>query len=98
MITLAPRHPAQLVLGSVILQEEIARKNGQMTFAILSHDAVGWATEVRDLVKEIGTDAQYGIDLCEEAKADNEITMDEFSSVETVLREIEEEARTGRIV
>lgn len=97
MSTLAPRHPIQLILGCLIRQEELARGRGQMTFAVMSNEAAQWASDIRDVLREIASDAAYGQDRCKAARDDGVVTVEELSEVEGVLETIELEALTGRI-
>jgi hypothetical protein len=91
-------HPAQLLLGSVLVAEEVATRNRQLTFASLCHDAVAWAVETRDLLREIASDAAYGADLMRDAMADGSVSPTEAARIRGVFTEIEEEALTGRII
>lgn len=97
MIALARKHPCQLVLGALILEEELATSGRQLTLGHIAHEAIQWATDSRDLMREIATDSEYGIDRCHAARADGVVTLDELREVESVLEEIREEAVTGRI-
>lgn len=97
MTTLAPHHPAQLVLGSVVVCEELATKGRQMTFASLCHDAVAWAVETRDLLREIACDAAHGLSVVSAVASDGIITPAEANQLKEVFSEIETEALTGEI-
>lgn len=97
MTSLASHHPAQLVLGSVLVCEELATKGRQMTFASLCHDAVVWAVETRDLLREIACDAAHGINSVNAAISDGVITPHEANQIKEVFSEIEREALTGKI-
>lgn len=98
MIALESHHPSQLLLGAVIVGEELATRNRQMTFASLCRDAISWATETRDLLCEIATDASALADDIVRVSSDGMITSDESQRLLESAREIEEEARTGRII
>ena len=98
MSQLAYMHPAQLLLGAVVVGEELATKNRQTTFASLCRDAVGWAVETRDVLREIAADAAFGEHLVAEVAADGVITHKEAASLKGLFNEIETEATEGRII
>lgn len=98
MSMLDHKHPAQLVLGAVMLGEEIATKGRQMTFAILCRDAMGWAAETRDVMREIAADAAALGDEIAAAAKDGVITARERSALMRAALEIETEAKTGKIL
>jgi hypothetical protein len=98
MSVLDRRNPIQLVLGCLVRQEELARKKGQMTFAVMSADAAGWASEIRDVLVEIVADAQWGQDRCSAAWDDGVVTQEELAEIEAVLALIEREAAAGKIL
>lgn len=97
MHALNAEHPAQLCLGTVMIAEEMATKGRQTTFAMLARDAVEWATETRDLLREIATDASQLADDITAAAADGIITPEERVSLHESARQIESEAQSGLI-
>lgn len=97
MSPLAKNHPMQLLLGAVIVGEEIATKGRQTTFAILCRDALEWATETRDLLKEIACDAAVLGENIQSVAKDGLITAEERELLVRGAREIEAEALTGKI-
>lgn len=97
MTTLDPMHPTQLLLGSVVVAEELATKGRQLTFAVVMQGAVAWAVETRDLLREIACDAGCGEQEVWEVAADGKITPEETRRVAKYFSEIRAEALTGRI-
>lgn len=97
MKPLAHKHSAQLLLGAVIVGEELATKNRQTTFASLCQDAVHWAVEVRDLLREIANDAAYAAERFDLAMSDGALDIDEHAEIRGYFEEIEREALTGKI-
>lgn len=91
-------HPVQLVLGTVLVAEELATKGRQMTLGVLCADAMQWASDCRDLFREIARECDEGVALVEEVAADGVITAIETSRVRALFAEIGTEARTGRII
>ena len=87
----------QLLIGAVVVAEEMATKGCQLSFASLFRDAIGWAVEVRDVLAEIAADATYGADLVVRVASDGKITADEVAELSKVFNEIEVEALEGRI-
>ncbi len=98
MLSLTSHHPAQLVLGSIIIGEQLATKGRQTTFAILCRTAVEWATETRDLLREIATDAEHLKERIHAAAADRVITPEEERELSAYALEIHDEAVTGKII
>lgn len=98
MTTLAAQHPMQLVLGSVVVAEELATKGRQLTLAQICGDAVDWAVETRDLLREIACDAADGVLCVRSVAADGVITSDEAELLVGRFSEIEREAITGKIL
>lgn len=84
MIILAHQHPVQLVLGSMLIQADLAQRDRQLTFGVIAQDCIGWAVEVRDVLSEIATDAEYGAQRLNAAAADGVLT--------------QAEAREGKII
>lgn len=97
MTSLTRMHPTQLLLGAVIVAEEKATLGRQMTLASLCHDAVVWAVETRDLLREIACDAAHGVNAVNAAISDGVITPIEANQIKEVFSEIEREALTGKI-
>lgn len=97
MSALAFRHPVNLVLGAVLVAEEMATKGRQMTFASFCSDAVDWAVETRDLLREIACDAAHGFAVVGAVASDGIITPAEANQLKEVFSEIETEALTGEI-
>lgn len=98
MTTLTAHHPMQLVLGSIVVAEELATKGRQLTLAQLCHDAAVWAVECRDVLREIVCDADYCLSLFDEAGRDGVYTAEEIAAARGVVAEIREEAFTGKIL
>jgi hypothetical protein len=98
MLSLTSHHPAQLVLGSIIIGEQLATKGRQTTFAILCRDAVEWATETRDLLREIATDAEHLHGRIRDFSADGVFTPAESAELQAYALEIHDEAITGKII
>lgn len=90
-------HPTRLLLGAVIVAEERATLGRQMTLASLCHDAIGWAVETRDLLREIACDAANGKDSVRRISADGKITPVEAGELIDEFSEIERQALTGKI-
>ncbi len=95
---LANNHPIQLVLGSLLIQEELATKNRQMTFGVIARDAIEWATVSRDVFGEIATDAQVMGSRIDLYASDGIFDRAERDQLLKDAREIEIEAREGRII
>lgn len=97
MKNLAAQHPMQLVLGSVIVGEEMATRGRQTTFASLCHDAAQWAVEVRDLLKEIACDAEFGAERLDALMVDGVMSQADQAEIRGYFLEIQREALTGEI-
>tara|TARA_S200002703_G_scaffold15436_2_gene13219 strand:+ start:627 stop:914 length:288 start_codon:yes stop_codon:yes gene_type:complete len=87
-------HPIQMVLGSLIIQEELAMKNGQTTFAILAEDCAEWARDSRESFCEIERRAGNmvsRIDLYASdgvfKNAEREQLSEDATKIETIARE-----------
>lgn len=98
MNTLASRHPVQLVLGGIMLAEQMATTRRQLTLAALCDSAIDWAHDARDVVVEIVRDAGNAALLVEEIARDGRITPAEAAQMRRVLQEIETEAREGKVI
>lgn len=98
MIALESHHPSQLCFGAVLFAVEKANARGQALIESICRDACNYARETGELLREIATDAQYGLDRANAAKADGIITLGELAELEAVFAEIQEEARTGKII
>jgi hypothetical protein len=98
MSTLNSHHPVQLTIGELLIQEELARKHGQLTFGVIARDCIEWACEVRDVLREIASDAAYGELLVERVAADGKVTRNETHDLKNLFKEIELEAREGRVI
>lgn len=87
-------HPIQMILGSLVIQEELARKRGQITFAILAEDCAEWARDSRESFCEIERRAGnmisridlYASDGVFE-NAEREQLTDDATKIETIARE-----------
>lgn len=97
MIAIADSHPVQLVIGELLIQSELACRNRQMTFGVIAHDCIGWATEVRDVLREIATDAVFTRERLKAIAADRHISPQEESEIDGYLDEMQTEATEGRI-
>lgn len=86
-----------MVLGSILIAKELATKGRQLTLATLCRDAVEWATDTRDLLREIATDAEYLDGRITAVAADGTISGSEADELHALAREIRDEAITGRI-
>lgn len=98
MIALAPRHPAQMCLGAVLIGVEKAQAKGQFLFESICTDAADHALEVVDLLREIATDADYLGGRIQDAASDGVISDVEVNDLCALCKEISEEARTGRVI
>jgi hypothetical protein len=87
-------HPIQMVLGSLVIQEELATKRGQTTFAILGKDCEEWARDSRDSFCEIERRAAnmilridlYSFDGVFQ-DAEREQLSEDATKIETIARE-----------
>ena len=98
MSTLAPTHPIQAVFGGLLLGEELARKTGQLSLAVLCDQAAEWADTAREVFAEIVRDAGGGELLVDEVARDGHITPTEARQLRGIFEEIETEAREGRVI
>ena len=95
---LAKAHPVQLVLGSLLIQAELASKNCQLTLGVLNADSIEWTTVSRDVFEEIAADAQVMGSRIEIYASDGIFDRAERAQLLKDAREIEIEAREGRII
>lgn len=98
MSALAHSHPIQAVFGGLLLGEELARKNGQLSLAVLCASAAEWADTARDVFAEIVRDAGAGELLVDEVAKDGHITPKEARQLRGIFEEIETEAREVRVL
>lgn len=91
-------HPVQLVLGGLLIAEELATKNRQLSLAVLCEKAAEWACESRAVLVEIAQDAGNGELLVEEIARDGIITITEARQARGLFAEIGTQAREGRIL
>jgi hypothetical protein len=87
-------HPMQLVLGGLLVADELATKNRQLSLAVLCEQAAEWATLSRDLFREIAADADRGEFVVDELLPDSATRR----QIRGIFTEIKEEALTGRIL
>lgn len=83
-----------MILGSLVIQEELATKRGQTTFAILAEDCAEWARDSRESFCEIERRAGnmiLRIDLYASdgvfENAEREQLTDDATKIETIARE-----------
>lgn len=98
MSALAEMHPVQLVLGEMMIAEELATRGRQMTFAVIARDCIGWAYTVRDVLCEIAQDAGDVNLMVHEAAADGIFSPTEQRQIVRKVDEIATQAREGRII
>lgn len=98
MSTLVPAHPIQAVFGGLLLGEELARKTGQLSLAVLCEQAMEWADTAREVFSEIVRDAGAGEVLVDDVAKDGVITPTEANQLRGIFAEIETEAREGRVI
>ena len=98
MILLEKYHPMQLTLGAIIVAEQLATKGRQTTFAIVCRDAISWATETRDLLREIATDADYLGDRIIAAAADGIFSPEEKAELHGEAIGIRDTATSGKLI
>ncbi len=98
MNTIQRMHPVQLVLGGVLVMEELATKNRQLSFAVLCDQAAEWATVTRDLIREIAADADRGEFAVDELLGDGAASPADCRQIRGIFSEIKTEALTGRIL
>lgn len=98
MLTLARMHPVQLVLGGLLVADELATKNRQLSLAVLCEQAAEWATCTRDLIFEIARDADRGEFVVDELLGDGDASPADRRQIRGIFSEIKEEALTGRII
>lgn len=98
MIAMVRMHPVQLVLGSVLVMEEMATKGGQLSFAVLCEQTAEWAMCTRDLIAEIASDADRGEFAVDELLADGDASIADRRQIRGIFTEIKQEALTGRIL
>jgi hypothetical protein len=98
MNALAEQHPVQLVMGGLLLAEELAAKDRQLSLACLCDMAAEWCDSARAVFAEIAADAGCGETLVDEVAKDGVITPTEARQLRGLFEEIGTEAREGRIV
>lgn len=98
MSTLVGQHPVQLVMGGLLLAEELAAKDRQLSLACLCGMAAEWCDQVREVLAEIGRDAGNGELLVDEVARDGVITPREAKQLRGLFSEIGIEATEGRIL
>lgn len=98
MNAVAQDHPIQAVFGGLLLGEELARKTGQLSLAVLCEQAMEWADTAREVFAEIVRDAGVGETIVDEVAKDGVITTTEARQLRGIFEEIETEAREGRVV
>lgn len=98
MTTLAHNHPIQAVFGGLLLGEELARKTGQLSLAVICESAAEWADSARDVFAAIVRDAGAGELLVDEVAKDGHITPTEARQLRGIFEEIEVEAKEGRVI
>jgi hypothetical protein len=97
MIKLASQHPANLVHGSLLLARDMAAKLRLTTLFIFMRDALGFSGQCRETFAEIATDAATLEDDLLAAAKDGVLTVDELGRLTLRVREIQDEAQSGRI-
>jgi hypothetical protein len=98
MNALSPDHPAQLAWGFVLETEAQAALKRQGVFAFLAMCARPAVIEVRELFREIATDADYLDDRLHAAAEDGRLDGEELAELSGLAREIKTEAVTGKII
>jgi hypothetical protein len=98
VIALARMHPVQLVLGGILVIEEMASKGGQLSFAVLSEQAAEWAVSTRDLMREIVADGERHRMMQRELLCDGQASEADLRQLDRSIDEIIAEAREGRIL
>lgn len=98
MTPLARTHPVQTLFGELVLQEQLAMRGRQLTFAVIARDCIEWAVETRDVLREIARDAGNGEALVDEVARDGRITPVETGQLRGMFQEIGFEAVEGKIV
>jgi hypothetical protein len=98
MNTLPFTHPIQLVLGELMLAEELATKHRQLTFGVIARDCMAWAHTAHDVLCEIVRDAGDVRLMIHEAATDGKFCPTERHQILRKVEEIEVQAREGRII
>jgi hypothetical protein len=98
VIDLQKGHPATRAVGACVVLGNKLRGMGQVILGIICRDAQEAAVETRDLVREIGTDAEYLADAILAASADGVVTPTEADGIRALALEIRDQAATGRII
>jgi len=93
---LVTEHPVQMVLGSMLIQEELATKGNQLTFGVIARDCMEWAHEIRDVMAEIAAEADVMTQRVELYASDGVFDMSERDELLRNCQEIATEAREGR--
>lgn len=96
--TLVRLHPVQLVLGGILVMEEMATKGGQLSFAVLCEQAAEWATCTRDLLLELAHDGERHRMMQRELLGDGEASEADRRQLDASIVEMITEALTGRII
>jgi hypothetical protein len=91
-------HPIQLIMGSLLIQSELASKNGQLTFGIIAKDCIGWASGVKDVFRKIESDADNMSSRIMLYAADGVFDLGEREQLLHDSEMISEEAREGRLI
>lgn len=97
-MNLAAKHPVQLVFGGLLIAEELAAKNRQLTLGVLCAQAQEWADHARSMFELIARDAGDGTLLVSEVARDGLITPIEARQLTRQFERIQTEAREGRRV
>lgn len=97
MRPLAFMHPAQLLLGALVVMRGLAIMCRAHSLASLAADAVEWARQNRDLHRDLVGDAGRGELAVDEALADHVITAEEVVKLRAIFSEIKREAQTGKV-
>lgn len=97
-MTVAREHPVQMVIGAVLVADELATRRGQLSLAVMCEKAAEWACATRDVLVEIARDAGNGELLVDEIARDGLITPTEARQARALFGEIGTEAREGRVI
>jgi uncharacterized membrane protein YebE (DUF533 family) len=98
MLDLLKSHPLNLIRGISVVIEKKATELRQTSLAVFARHARNWANETSEVVQEIATDANHGLDLFNAAMADGKIDDTEAAHIRAAFTEIREEAVTGKIL
>lgn len=98
MNLLSTSNPVQMVIGELLIQAELAERNHQFTFGMIAADCMEWATDIKDVMEEIVSDAETMAKRIELYAADGIFDRMERDELIRNIVEIMTEAREGVIL